>query len=213
MLPSPVKTSISQASGWQVANSLVKHCYLSEGLPHTPEYIRKLTVLPPLNVSSKCTERNTRQNLAITLSNICQSLLTICHSLSQRCINCTTKKLNWPKSSLPCLLSCASSSEMLSKDEWVSEDTSKWQEESEPHPHRLNLVLKHRSSTYQKKTGCRTGHCMGTPSKVWQSWIPFLNLPPLLGDLPHSKIVIIGLGRQEGKLRRAMVHNCPRTTL
>ena len=40
---SPVKTSTSQAGGWQVANSLVKHCYLSESLLHTPEYISKLT--------------------------------------------------------------------------------------------------------------------------------------------------------------------------
>ena len=184
MLPSPVKTSTSQASGWQVANSLVKHCYLSEVLLHTPEYVRKLTVLPPPSVSSKCTERNTRQNLAITLSTICQSLFTICHSLSQRSMNCTTKKLNWPKSSSPYLLSCGTSSEKLSTDEWISEETSKQQEESESqrrgehvnHPHRLNLVLKHRSSTYQKKTGCRTGHCTGTPSKVWQSF-PFLTLP------------------------------------
>ena len=104
-VPSPVKTSTSQAGGWQVANSLVKHCYLSESLLHTPEYISKLTVLPPLNISSKCTERNTRQNLAITLSTICQSLFTICHSLSQRSMNCTIKKLNWPKSPLPyCLV-------------------------------------------------------------------------------------------------------------
>ena len=104
-VPSPVKTSTSQAGGWQVANSLVKHCYLSESLLHTPEYISKLTILPPLNISSKCTERNTRQNLAITLSTICQSLFTICHSLSQRSMNCTIKKLNWPKSPLPyCLV-------------------------------------------------------------------------------------------------------------
>lgn len=69
------------------------------------------------------------------------------------------------------------------------------------HPHRLKLALKHRSSAYQKKTGCRAGHCMGTPSKVWQSWIPSLDPPPLLGDLPLFQDGNYWPGQATGKIR------------
>ena len=218
MLPSPVKTSTSQASGWQVANSLVKHCYLSEVLLHTPEYVRKLTVLPPPSVSSKCTERNTRQNLAITLSTICQSLFTICHSLSQRSMNCTTKKLNWPKSSSPYLLSCGTSSEKLSTDEWVKRQATtrgEWitktgRTRQPSPPPELSSETQELYLPEKDRLPDRSLHGNSFQSLAK---LPFLNPPPLLGDLLHSKMVIIGLGKQQGKLRRAMVHNYPRTTL